>query len=154
MSIRIERAHLETVPQVAKLFDDYRVWYGKESDIDGAVSFLSERVQQQESVVFVAYEDSPDKSEPSAIGFTQCYPLFSSTRMRPMWLLNDLFVDPKFRGRGVSKQLIESAKELTRTTDACGILLETETTNDIGNRLYPAVGFELEKNNFYFWTRD
>ena len=72
--------------------------------------------------------------------------------MKRMWLLNDLFVDPNYRGQGISKMLINQAKDLCQKTNACGVLLETETTNDIGNNLYPAAGFELEANNFYFWT--
>ena len=69
-----------------------------------------------------------------------------------MWLLNDLFVEPDYRGKGISKMLINQAKNLAKKTDACGVLLETETTNDIGNRLYPQEGFHLEENNYYFWT--
>ena len=86
------------------------------------------------------------------VGFTQLYPIFSSTRMQRMWLLNDLFVHADHRGKGISKALIEKAKELARSNNAAGILLETEKNNDIGNQLYPSVGFELEGNNFYFWT--
>ena len=71
-----------------------------------------------------------------------------------MWLLNDLYVAPDFRGQGISKQLINRAKELARTTEACGILLETEKSNTIGNQLYPRTGFELESNHFYFWTNE
>ena len=69
-----------------------------------------------------------------------------------MWLLNDLYVAKAYRGKGISKQLINAAKGLAKQTEAAGVLLETEPSNTIGNRLYPATGFELEENNFYFWT--
>ena len=72
-------------------------------------------------------------------GFTQLYPLFSSTRMKRYWLLNDLFVNENHRGKGHSKALIESAKELCRETKACGILLETDKTNEIGNNFIQVV---------------
>ena len=100
-----------------------------------------------ESIIYAAENENG-----KLVGFTQLYPIFSSTRMKRMWLLNDLFVDPDFRGLGVSKQLINKAKELARSNNACGILLETEKSNDIGNKLYPSMDFELESNNFYFWT--
>ena len=74
--------------------------------------------------------------------------------MKRLWLLNDLYVNEAYRGRGISKQLINAAKDLARSTDAAGVLLETEPSNIIGNRLYPATDFELEENNFYFWTAD
>ena len=144
--MKIIQADPRNLDQIVELFDAYRVWYGKDSDKSGANDFLSDRLSQQESLIYACQVDD------QLVGFTQLYPIFSSTRMQRMWLLNDLFVDAEFRGRGISKLLIQRAKELARSTDACGVLLETEKSNDIGNQLYPSVGFELEGNNFYFWT--
>lgn len=134
------------MPQLAQLFDDYRVFYRKESDLSAANDFIKERMLAEESVIFV-HESGSDIT-----GFTQLYPIFSSTRMRRIWLLNDLFIKPEFRGKGISKELIEAAKEHSRQTNASGLLLETEKANKIGNRLYPSVGFELnEETNYYWW---
>lgn len=83
-------------------------------------------------------------------GFAQLYPLFSSMRMQRQWLLNDLFVKEEYRGRGISKALLEQAKELCRQTEACGFTLETAKSNDIDNKLYPSAGMELNTEfNFY-----
>lgn len=134
--------------QLAELFDAYRVFYRKESDLDAAKDFLSERVKQKESAIFVC-----ENEDHQLVGFVQLYPLFSSTRMKRLWLLNDLFVHPDFRGNGASKMLIEKAKELVQKTGASGMFLETERSNDIGNNLYPRAGFELnDGSNFYDWT--
>ena len=67
-----------------------------------------------------------ENAEHQLVGFVQLYPLFSSTRMEKLWLLNDLFVDPDYRGKGISKGLINKAKELVEESDACGMFLETE----------------------------
>jgi GNAT superfamily N-acetyltransferase len=73
--------------------------------------------------------------------------------MKRMWVLNDLFVREVSRGLGISKMLIEKAKDFAKETYACGIQLETAKSNIIGNQLYPSAGFELENDvNFYFWT--
>jgi GNAT superfamily N-acetyltransferase len=73
--------------------------------------------------------------------------------MKKIWLLNDLFVHPQFRGKAVSVGLIEKAKELVRETNASGMFLETEKSNLIGNKLYPKTEFELnEGSNFYEWN--
>lgn len=144
--IGVKRATLSDLEVLLPLFDAYRIWYRKESNLDQARSFLSERLSQNDAVIYLAWEDE------KAVGFTQLYPSFSSTRMKRMWILNDLFVDLTYRGKGISKQLINAAKKLAAETKACGLLLETEKSNDIGNQLYPATGFELEENNFYFWT--
>ena len=72
--------------------------------------------------------------------------------MKRIWLLNDLYVDEKFRGKGFSKKLMEIAKKFCKESGAYGITLETAKTNFVGNILYPKVDFELDlEHNYYFW---
>ena len=133
---------------VAELFDSYRVFYKKESDFNSAEKFIFERLKNNDSEIFIAENKSRE-----LVGFVQLYPLFSSTRMEKLWLLNDLFVSPDFRGKGVSVNLIETAKNLVRETYACGMFLETSKTNIIGNNLYPKTGFKLnDDSNYYEWN--
>jgi len=147
--ISIKKATAENLEKLVPLFDAYRVFYRKESNEEQARLFLGERIERAESVIYLAFDGE------KAIGFTQLYPLFSSTRMKRVWLLNDLFVDLAYRGKGVSKLLIKAAKDLVRETGAAGVSLETEKSNTIGNQLYPATGFELdEEHNFYFWLNE
>jgi ribosomal protein S18 acetylase RimI-like enzyme len=143
----IRKVILQDLHQLAELFDQYRIFYHKDSDIPAAEKFLKERIEKQDSEIFVAENDG------KLIGFVQLYPIFSSTRMKRYWLLNDLYVNENYRGKGFSKELIEISKELAKSTDASGILLETGKSNDIGNRLYPSCGFEIyDSVNFYEWT--
>ncbi|MBE4947760.1 GNAT family N-acetyltransferase [Chryseobacterium culicis] len=141
------KAILSDLPELAELFDQYRVFYHKTTDIPAATNFLQERLENKDSEIFVAEENG------ALTGFVQLYPIFSSTRMQRYWLLNDLYVNKDHRGKGYSKELIEKAKELCRSSKACGILLETGKNNDIGNQLYPSCGFErYDSVNFYEWT--
>lgn len=143
----IRKATLQDIGQLSELFDQYRIFYQKEPDLPAAEQFLTERIENRDSEIFVA------ESEGEILGFVQLYPIFSSTKMKCYWLLNDLFVHENYRGKGFSKQLIEKAKEIAKSTNAGGILLETGKTNDIGNKLYPGCGFELyDEVNFYEWT--
>lgn len=143
------KATLQDIGQLSELFDQYRIFYHKTSDVPAAEQFLTARIENGDSKIFVA------EIEERLVGFVQLYPLFSSTRMKRYWLLNDLFVNESYRGKGFSKELIEQAKEMAQSTDACGILLETGKSNDIGNKLYPSCGFELyDEVNFYEWTND
>ncbi|WP_428069877.1 N-acetyltransferase family protein [Chryseobacterium gambrini] len=140
------KAQLADVQQLAELFDQYRIFYHKDSDIPAAEKFLTERIENNDSEIFVA------ENEGKLVGFVQLYPLFSSTRMKRYWLLNDLYVNENYRGKGFSKQLLEASKELAKSTYAAGILLETGKSNDIGNKLYPSCGFEIyDEVNFYEW---
>jgi len=146
--MKIRRANINDIPKLSLLFDAYRVFYEKETDIQQATIFLSERINNNESVIFVAEDDNQ-----ILIGFVQLYPIFSSTRMKRLWLLNDLFVDENQRSKGISIALIEEAKKLCKASQSCGMILETAKTNDIGNNLYPKTGFELDNDhNYYSWN--
>ncbi len=141
------KVEIKDIDQLAELFDQYRIFYHKDSDISAAKKFLTERIENKDSEIFVA------ENEGKLVGFVQLYPLFSSTRMKRYWLLNDLYVNENHRGKGFSKELIEESKDLAKSTDAAGILLETGKSNDIGNQLYPSCGFEIyDEVNFYEWT--
>jgi ribosomal protein S18 acetylase RimI-like enzyme len=143
----IRKATIKDLKCVIELFDNYRVFYEKLSDKLKAEEFISERLKLNDSEIFVAETD--DKN---LVGFVQLYPIFSSTRMQRLWLLNDLFIDKEQRGKGISKQLIEKSKELCKQTNACGLILETAKTNFVGNGLYPKVGFSLDnEHNYYSW---
>lgn len=142
----IRKAAHSDLHQVSRLFDAYRVFYGKQSDILAAENFIGTRLKLSDSEIFVAEVDGV------LAGFTQLYPLYSSVRMKKLWLLNDLFVDGDYRGRGISVMLIDAAKQLCYDSGACGMYLETAKSNDIGNALYPRTGFSLNTEyNFYEW---
>ena len=145
--MNIREAKKSDLDQLSILFDSYRVFYGKESNIDISKNFLESRLSNKDSEVFICEFDN------ILIGFVQLYPLFSSTRVSKYWLLNDLFVDSKYRGKGYSKLLIDKAKELVKKSNACGMMLETEKSNKIGNNLYPKTGFKINnQSNFYEWV--
>ena len=142
------KATSNDVEHLSELFNAYRMFYRKASAIQSAKTFLEERISNKDSEIFVA-QNTTNK----LVGFVQLYPLFSSTRMKKFWLLNDLFVHPEFRGNSISIGLIQKAKDLVLESKACGMYLETEKSNLIGNALYPKTGFELNKSvNFYEWN--
>ena len=145
--MRIREAKKSDLDQLSILFDSYRMFYGKESDIDISKKFLENRLRDKDSKVFVCEVNK------ILTGFVQLYPLFSSTRVSKYWLLNDLFVGSEHRGKGYSKLLINKAKELVKDSNACGMMLETEKSNKIGNNLYPKTGFKInDLCNFYEWV--
>ncbi|MFC4163176.1 GNAT family N-acetyltransferase [Epilithonimonas zeae] len=84
----------------------------------------------------------------------QLYKLYHYVKLAKQWLLSDLFVHPDYRGKGFSVAFIERAKQWCDETEACGLMLETEKTNDIGNKLYPRCGFEYDGlHNYYYWWK-
>jgi ribosomal protein S18 acetylase RimI-like enzyme len=143
----VRKALTDDVPLLVLLFEAYREFYQQASDPEAAAKFLKERIANKDAEIFVAENEQGELT-----GFVQLYPLFSSTRMKRFWLLNDLYVSPAQRGQGISVLLIDAAKELCRQTGSAGMMLETAKSNDIGNQLYPRTGFTLDEgHNYYSW---
>ena len=145
--MNIREVKTSDLDQLSILFNSYRIFYGKESNIDISKKFLESRISNKDSKMFICEVNN------ILTGFVQLYPLFSSVRVSKYWLLNDLFIDSEFSGKGYSKLLIDRAKELVLESGACGMMLETEKSNKIGNSLYPKTGFKInDLSNFYEWV--
>lgn len=138
-------ANLSDVEQIAPLFDAYRVFYGQASNVAGARTFLKERLQNNEAIIFLALEnDIPT-------GFTQLYKTFSSVSLQPFFILNDLYVAPEFRNKGVGEALLNHAKSHCTTLGYKGLALETAIDNP-AQKLYERLGWKKDESYFhYFW---
>lgn len=139
---RIEAASLKDVPLIAPLFDAYRVFYQAPSDPDGAVRFLSERLERGESRIFFAFKDG--HSGRSVAGFTQLYPSFSSVSMKRIWILNDLYIDPVFRRMGLGTELMGKAAGFAMQDGAKGLSLATQHHNVTAQAMYVKLGYEKD----------
>jgi len=145
VSLQVVHAGPEHLEALAPLFDGYRQFYKQASDVNAARAFLGARLQREESVIFLALESA------RGLGFTQLYPSFSSVSMRRLWILNDLFVSPEARGKGVGEALLARAAEFARDSGAVGLQLETATDNFPAQRLYERCGWKRE-TDFYTYV--
>ena len=146
MNVNIKTAKLEDLTEVSKLFDAYRVFYKQDSNVDIASNFLKQRMQNSESVIFYAIDESGQY-----LGFTQLYPIFSSVSVQKTWLLNDLYVDAKARGLGVGTKLLNQAKDYAKQTGAKGVALETEITNINAQKLYEHLDYEKDDEHYHYF---
>jgi ribosomal protein S18 acetylase RimI-like enzyme len=137
--ILVVAATPQHVEQIAPLFDAYRQFYQQPADLPQARDFLTRRLSRGESVIFLALAGAAD--EALAVGFTQLYPMFSSIAMRPAWLLNDLYVAPRARSRGVGAALLTRARAFAVGTGASEMMLQTAVTNQVAQRLYTGLGW-------------
>ena len=139
MSVVVKQATIYDVEHVAPLFDGYRQFYGKLSDINLARAFLSDRFKHQESIIFLAARAG------AALGFAQLYPSFSSTRAARTYILNDLFVVPEARRAGVARALLQETARFARAAGAAKLSLSTALTNHAAQRLYESLGWERDE---------
>src|SRR5207302_1364805 len=63
------------------------------------------------------------------LGFVQLYPSFSSAAARRIWILNDLFVAPAARRRGIGRALLQAARDHGVATGAKRLVLSTAASN-------------------------
>jgi GNAT superfamily N-acetyltransferase len=140
MGVTTIRAGLEHLDVLTGLFDAYRQFYGQEPDLPGAKRFLEARLRGRDSVVFLAFRDDTART---GVGFVQLYPSFSSVGMKPIWILNDLFVAPQTRRAGVARSLLEAACELAHSTGAARLRLSTAKDNEAATALYLASGYRM-----------
>ena len=141
--ITIHQATKEDIDALTVLFDLYRVYYHQPSDIAAAKKFLLQRMEKEESVVFVA------EQEKTLVGFTQLYPIFSSVSLQRTWLLNDLYVHGSVRKQGVAAQLLEAARQHGLQMGAKWLLLQTGNDNFSAQSVYEKNGWKKMTDYFY-----
>lgn len=138
-AVTVRQATIFDVHELVPLFDGYRQFYERPSDVAGAHAFLLDRFRHAESTIFLACEDS----EP--IGFTQLYPNFSSASMARIFILNDLFVRGDARGKGIGRKLIGTACEFAKAAGAVRVTLSTSQTNTPARAVYETLSWRLDQ---------
>ncbi|CAN5409858.1 GNAT family N-acetyltransferase [soil metagenome] len=148
--MNIKQIQLPDYQLVTGLFNKYRMFYKQPSDTVLAERFIKDRLQNNESRIFVALADKDGEEIPA--GVTQLYPVLSSVSATRNWLLNDLFVEDSYRRQGVGEALIKAAIDFARADQSTYIKLETAVDNYTAQRLYEALGFKKGELNNGFHT--
>lgn len=144
--ITTSRARSDDLDTLAPLFDAYRVFYHQVSDPAMARSFLDARLRRNESIIFIA----SDATSSAALGFTQLYPTFSSVSACRIWVLNDLFVTPAARQRGVARALMACTRTFATADGAIRLVLETAEDNHAAQALYESMGYVRETGTRHY----
>jgi len=138
--MNIRRYESRDLDEVARLFNDYRIFYEQDSDIGAAERFIAERVRNNESVIFVA-----DLGDKTLAGFCQLYPTFCSVAAAPIYILYDLFVASAARRSGVAKELLRAAIHQSKVDGKVRLDLTTGKQNFNAQALYEALGWERDE---------
>ncbi|TVQ82404.1 MAG: GNAT family N-acetyltransferase [Phycisphaeraceae bacterium] len=138
-AVQIQRAGVEDIETVVPLFEAYRAYYRADADAARAGVFITERIRNADSVVFVA------RVGDEAVGFVQLFPKYSSVNLSREWILNDLFVAPEHRRKGYADALMGAAEAFARSTGAAKVTLKTELTNESARALYESRGWRADE---------
>lgn len=105
---------------------------------------------------FNAYMDDPDvhcivaREDGRVIGFASIHIRMLMHHAAPVAELQELIVSESYRGRGLGKQLLETAKQLTRRNGSPQLEVCCNVRNIAGQAFYQHCGMELSHWK-YLW---
>jgi ribosomal protein S18 acetylase RimI-like enzyme len=134
----ISRASISDLAELHPLVEKYREFY-KQPENPKTVQFLTDRLENDEAVVFIARVDG------NPVGFTMIYPTFSTVSLSAVWLLNDLYVTETSRGQGIANLLMDAAEAAAREAGATRIFLRTAHDNTPAQALYESRGWKQDE---------
>ena len=149
----IRRATIEDLSQLAQLFDAYRQFYEQVPDIALANTFIADRINKHESVIFVAANNETNSAEKQLIGFCQIYPSFCSVMAAKIGVLYDLFVDSTARKTGAGRALMLAAQEYAAKNGMARLDLSTAKNNLKAQALYESLGW-VRDDVFYTYNKE
>jgi ribosomal protein S18 acetylase RimI-like enzyme len=142
---RIEAASSAHLSELLRLYIAYRVFYGEAAEEERAIAFMRDRVTQSSGRYFLAWNDTS-----RAIGFMHLMPSTNTLAMRPIWFLEDLYVDVAARDQGIATALLSYAEEFARSTGAERLTLATAHDNVAAQHIYKKLGYVREEHFWYF----
>jgi GNAT superfamily N-acetyltransferase len=128
--LHIEAASAANLPELSQLYIAYLVFYGEAPQEERATAFIRDRVTQSSGRYFLAWDEG------NAIAFMHLMPSTNTLAMRPIWLLEDLYVDVPARGQGVATALLSYAEEFARSTGAERLTLATAHDTRAAQHIY------------------
>jgi ribosomal protein S18 acetylase RimI-like enzyme len=145
LACRIEAASTVQLTELSRLYIAYRMFYGETPELERAEAFIRDRVTQSSGRYFLAWDGGS-----RAIGFMHLMPSTNTLAMRPIWFLEDLYVDVSARGQGVATALLSYAEEFARSTGAERLTLATAQDNLAAQHIYRKMGYVREEHFLYF----
>jgi ribosomal protein S18 acetylase RimI-like enzyme len=144
----IRQASIADLNQLAQLYDLYRQFYEQTPNVALAKTFIAERINKQESVIFVA-----ENAEKNLIGFCQIYPSFCSVAAAKIGVLYDLFVDSNTRKTGAGRMLMLAAHDYAAQNGMVRLDLTTAKNNHVAQSLYESLSW-VRDDVFYAYNKE
>lgn len=136
--VAIRKATPQDVPALLPLVQAYRVFYEQRPDPEREREFVEGHLREQTSAIYIAEVDG------QAAGFMQLFKTHSTVHLCGAWILEDLFVEPVYRGAGVASALLAQALRHVRRDGAGSMYLETAYDNAVAQGLYEKAGWTRE----------
>ena len=131
----IRKANMNDLPRLTELA--LELW--PNNAVDKMYYDLGKIMTAGESVFFLAYR------EETAVGFAQCqlrHDYVEGTEHSPVGYLEGIYVDERFRCRGIGKALLKACEEWAGAMGCKEFASDCELTNTQSQRFHAALGFQ------------
>ncbi len=134
--MKITRTDSTTLDRLLVLIEAYqRFYHVKNIDPERNRRFFSQFIEPDApGVQHLIWIDD------EAVGFSTIYFCYSSAQASAYALLNDLYVEPEYRGRGCGRALIKHAAEVARAQGLGRLQWMTQSENAVAQGLYDTLG--------------
>ncbi|WP_310422208.1 GNAT family N-acetyltransferase [Chamaesiphon sp. VAR_48_metabat_135_sub] len=104
-------------------------------------NLISELAIRKAARVIIAFvEDKP-------VGLVNCLEGFSTFACQPLLNIHDVIVSAPYRGKGLSKLMLQAAEQIAIDLGCCKLTLEVLEHNHIAQRAYRSFGFNSYELN-------
>lgn len=67
--------------------------------------------------------------------------------------VDELYVDPGYRGQGIAPRLLTALEEIARQRDIAALHLEVDSENEVAHRMYAGQGFSASRDRYHFLSK-
>lgn len=132
--IQVRRATVADAPEIARLLHDFNLEFLEPTpDVETLTETVRRLLGEGEITVLLAGEG------PDGLALLRLRPALWSPGLEAY--LQELYVVPALRGRGIGRALLERTIDFARESGADGIDLSTGETDTAARALYESMGF-------------
>ena len=90
-----------------------------------------------------------------AAGLVNCLTSFSTFNCKPLVNIHDVVVSKRFRGLGLSRQLLGKVQRVAMERGCCKLTLEVLDNNETAKKAYLSFGFQQDspEEKYLFWKK-
>lgn len=136
--IQIREAVVEDAPEIARLLHDFNSEYEEETPPVAELTRHAERMLREGAMTVLLAGDGPD-----ALALLRFRPSVWTEQQEAY--LQELYVVPSLRGKGIGEAVMKQVISTCRARDAAWIELNTGETDVEARNLYRKLGFTNEE---------
>ena len=145
--LQIKIAQPNDFEKIGEVFNLYRQFYEKESNIEACRNYIYERLINNEAQIFYI------ENEKECMGITQLYTTFDSLELSKKIILYDLYVRSEYRNKGIGRMLMNAAKSFAEKKGVTSIELSTSINNKNAQSLYESLNYQRDTEYYDYYLQ-